>query len=551
MTNDCTSTTPDYDAIVVGAGLSGIYAVHRLQQRGFTVRAFERGSGVGGTWFWNRYPGLQCDTETLSYSFTFSDELYRGWNWSRRFAPQSELMAYANYMTDALGVRDAIQLNTAVLGAHFDDDANLWRVDLDTGQSVTGRYFVAASGPLSTTNSPTIAGLDTFEGTVLHTAQWPFEPVDFTGKKVGVVGTGSSGAQLITALAGTVDKLVVFQRTPQYVTPAQQRPLGEEEVRERKDNLDDLRALMRSSSHGAPGTGTDRSAFDDTPEERDRVFQAAWEFGAQAFALATYNDLTSNEEANGFAADFVRRKIAEIVDDPETARKLMPTYLFGTKRPIKVDDYYETFNRPNVQLVALREEPFVSATTTGIRTTAADYDLDYLIFATGFDAMTGTLFEMDIRGRDGLTLRDKWENGVYVRTALGVAMHEFPNMFLVQGPQSTTIMNNYTLGIEINMDFIAGLLERARAEGNELIEATAQSEVEWAELCQTLAERTLLLKTESWWTGANIAGKPRPKLFQSYTGGLKQYRLALERAQADGYREFERTPVQTAVLADA
>lgn len=537
--NDGTEMTAHYDAVVVGAGLAGLYALHRLRQLGLEVREYERGHGLGGTWYWNRYPGLQCDTETLSYSFTFSDDLYRGWSWSRRFAPQHELLAYANYLADELDIRKHIQFDTAVESAHYDEPANLWRIGLSTGESVTATYFIAASGPLSTTNVPRIAGLESFRGEVYHTAQWPESPVDLTGKRVGVIGTGSSGVQVIVALAPKVDDLVVFQRTPQYITPAQQRLLDPEEVRERKDNLDELRSQMRNSSFGAPGTGTDRSAFEDTPEQRDRVFQAAWEYGAQAFALATYKDLTTDEEANAMAADFVRRKIAEIVAEPETARKLMPSYLFGTKRPIKADGYYETFNRENVQLVALGEEPILEATATGLRTTAADYELDAIVFATGFDAMTGTLFKMDIRGLGGVTLREKWVDGAVLKTALGIATNGFPNMFMVQGPQSTTIMNNYTLGIEINMDWIAGLIARMRRDGIRVCEATAEGETAWAENCQALAEKTLLLKTESWWTGANIADKPRPRLFQSYTGGIRQYRLELERSAAAGYPEFE------------
>lgn len=528
----------DYDAVVVGAGLAGIYALHKLQQLGLSAKGFERGHGVGGTWFWNRYPGLQCDTETLSYSFTFSDELYRGWSWSRRFAPQQELLAYTNYVADSLNVRDLIQCDTEVRSAHYHEASNRWQVGLSTGETTTAKYLVLASGPLSTTNVPPIKDLDGFEGQIYHTADWPERPIDLAGKRVAVIGTGSSGVQVIVALAPVAEQLTVFQRTPQYITPAQQRLLGEEEVRERKDNLDDLRAQMRNSSFGAPGTGTDRSAFEDGPAERDLVFQAAWDWGAQAFALATYRDLTTNEEANAMAAGFVRRKIAEIVTDPETARKLMPSYLFGTKRPIKADGYYETFNRENVHLVALGEEPIVEALAHGLRTTGGEHEFDAIICATGFDAMTGSLFKMDIRGRDGIGLREKWADGVYVETALGVATSGFPNMFIVQGPQSTTIMNNYTLGIEINMDWISGLIEHAEGAGADVCEASRAGERGWGLHCQELAEKTLLLKTESWWTGANIAGKPRPKLFQSYTGGIKAYRLELERSAAAGYPEF-------------
>ncbi|MFF0815000.1 flavin-containing monooxygenase [Rhodococcus sp. NPDC003318] len=532
----------DFDAVIVGAGFSGLYTLHKLRELGLNVRVFERGNGLGGTWFWNRYPGLQCDTETISYSFTFSPELYRGWTWSRRFAPQPEILDYANYVADRLDLRKDIQFETAVEHAHYDDADNVWRISLSDGSTVTATYFVTASGPLSTANLPRIAELDSFAGEVYHTAQWPERPVDFTGKRVAIIGTGSSGAQAICAIADKVDQLVVFQRTPQYVTPAQQRLISVEEMQDRKDNLDQLVEEMRNSSFGAPGTSTDRSAFEDTPEQREKVFEAAWEWGAQAFALATYKDLTTNEEANAMAADFVRGKISQIVQDPETARKLMPDYLFGTKRPIKVDGYYEAFNRENVHLVALREEPIVQATTGGLRTSEKEYEFDAIIFATGFDAITGTLFRMDIRGRDGIALRDKWDDGVNVKTLLGVGTSEFPNMFVVQGPQSPSVMANFLFGIQLNVDWITGLIGYLVKNEIAVCEVTREGEDAWSDHCQALAENTLLLKTESWWTGANIAEKPRPKYFQTYLGGVKEYADQTKRVADRGYPGFALTP---------
>lgn len=530
----------DLDAIVVGAGFSGLYMLHRLREQGLTVRVFERGTAVGGTWYWNRYPGLQCDTETISYSFTFDKAMYNDWTWSRRFAPREEIQRYAEYVTDRLDLRKDIQFQTSVTFAHFQEDSNTWKVGLDDGTVLTARYLVTASGPLSTANVPTLPGLPSFAGEVYHTATWPREDVQFAGKRIAVIGTGSSGAQVICngGIAEQVENMVVFQRTPQYITPAKQMVLSEEVVRERKDNLDALVEEMKNSSFGAPGTSTDRSAFEHTPEQRKEVFEAAWEYGAQAFALATYNDLTSNEEANGFAAQFVRDKISEIVTDQETARKLMPTYLFGTKRPIKADNYYETFNRDNVELVALKEEPIQEVTSNGIQTADGFYELDMIIFATGFDAVTGTLFNMDIRGVGGQTLREKWVNGAEVMAHLGVATQGFPNMFMCQGPQSPSVMANFLYGIELNVGWTARLIGRLAASNVERAEANADAEFQWADMVQKQAEATLLLKTESWWSGANIAEKPRPKYFLTYLGGVKNYREVLDANEANGFEGF-------------
>ncbi|GAA4046182.1 NAD(P)/FAD-dependent oxidoreductase [Arthrobacter methylotrophus] len=543
----------DFDAIVVGAGFSGLYMLHRLREQGLNVRVFERGTAVGGTWYWNRYPGLQCDTETISYSFTFDADLYRDWTWSRRFAPREEIQRYAEYVTDRLDLRRDIQFQTSVTFAHFQEDTNTWKVGLDDGTELTTRFFVTASGPLSTANVPQLPGMENFEGEVYHTATWPREDVQFTGKRIAVIGTGSSGAQVICngGIAEQVGRMVVFQRTPQYITPAKQMLLDEETVRERKDNLEALVEEMKNSSFGAPGTSTDRSAFEHTPKQRDEVFQAAWEYGAQAFALATYNDLTSNEEANGFAADFVRRKIAEIVSDPETARKLMPNYLFGTKRPIKADNYYETFNRDNVDLVALKEEPIQEVTANGIRTSDGFYELDMIIFATGFDAVTGTLFNMDIRGVGGQTLQEKWLDGAEVMAHLGIATHGFPNMFMCQGPQSPSVMANFLFGIELNVGWTAKLIGYLVAHGIERAEANADAEFEWADMVQQQAEATLLLKTESWWSGANIAEKPRPKFFLTYLGGVKKYREELDANEANGFKGFTLSSALEPAVAQA
>ncbi|GAA1540057.1 cation diffusion facilitator CzcD-associated flavoprotein CzcO [Microbacterium ginsengiterrae] len=536
------SDIKQYDAVVVGAGFSGLYALHRLRSLGLSVQTYERGSGLGGTWFWNRYPGLQCDTEAMAYTFTFDPALYRRWNWSKRFAPWHEILDYANFVADELDLRRDIQFDTTVVSAQFDEDRALWHIGLEGGEQVDARYFVPAPGPLNAANIPPMPGLENFSGEWYHTGEWPIEQPDFAGKRVAVIGTGSSGAQLICALNSVVSELTVFQRTAQYITPARQRPLDESARAAWKDNIERLHEEMRQSAFGAPGTSTARSAHEDTPEQRDAVFQAAWDHGAQAFALATYNDLNTDEEANSWAADFVRRKIASIVTDPETARKLMPSYHFGTKRPVKADGYYEAFNRDNVHLVALGEEPIVEITENGIRTSEQEYEFDVILFATGFDAVTGQLFKIDIRGRDGQTLKDKWRNGVEVRTNLGVTTSGFPNMFLLQGPQAPSIMASYLFGIQINVDFVASIIEEAEKRGAGLVESTRAAELAWSDFCQALAERTFVLKTESFWTGANIASKPRPEIITIYMGGIKVYADRLEDIIAHDFKGFRFIP---------
>ncbi len=532
----------DFDAVIVGAGFSGLYALYKLRSLGLRVRAYERGSDLGGTWFWNRYPGLQCDTEAMAYTFTFDPALYRRWNWSKRFAPWHEILDYANFVAEELELRPDIQFDTAVVSGTYDEEKNLWRIGLDDGTEVTAKYFVPAPGPLNAANLPPVDGLENFKGEWYHTGEWPIEQPQFEGKRVAIIGTGSSGAQLVCALNSVVSELTVFQRTAQYITPARQRLHDDASRAEWKDNIERLHDEMRQSAFGAPGTSTNRSAHEDGPEERDAVFQAAWDYGAQAFALATYNDLNTDEQANAWAADFVRGKIASIVADPETARKLMPSYYFGTKRPVKADGYYEAFNRENVHLVALGEEPIVEITEKGIRTSVKEYEFDIILFATGFDAVTGQLFKLDIRGRNGQLLQDKWRNGVEVRTNLGVTTHGFPNMLLLQGPQAPSIMASFLFGIQINVDFIAGLVDYAERNGVDVIESTRAAELAWSSFCQELAEKTFVLRTDSFWTGANIASKPRPEVITIYMGGIKVYADRLDDIIAHDYKGFEFDP---------
>lgn len=530
----------EYDAVVVGAGFSGMYMLYRLRELGFNTRVFDGASGVGGTWYWNRYPGLRLDTECLYYSYTFSEDLYKGWTWTSRFAPQSELLKYANYVADKLELRKDIQFNTRVQSAHYDEANRKWNIRLSDGTPVIATYFITGVGALSTANVPKFKGLENFKGEWYHTGQWPHEPMDFKGKRVGIIGTGSSGAQLITALASEVAHMTVFQRTPQYITPAQNRLLDPDLVRYTKDNLQQIIQEMRTTGFGVPGVKTDRSLFEDTPEEQQRVLQAAWDAGAQAFALATYKDLNTSEEANKVAADFVRAKIRKIVKDPKVAEKLMPTYYFGTKRPVKVDNYYETFNRENVLLVDVKnEEPIIEITEKGVRTTKAEYELDAILFATGFDAITGSLFKIDIRGKEGVTLKEKWEDGAQVKTYLGLGTNGFPNMFTITGPQSPSVSTNLLFNIQEHCEWIANCINYLKENGIEAIEANEDAQEKWVNHVNELAMGTLLPKTESWWTGANIAEKTKPDNFLFYIDGVQKYGEIIRDVVAKGYEGFE------------
>jgi cyclohexanone monooxygenase len=523
-----------FDAVIVGAGFSGLYALHRLRTLGFTARVFEAGADIGGTWFWNRYPGARCDVESLEYSYSFSKELEEEWEWSERYSTQAEILRYLNHVADRFDLRRDIRCNSRVTSASFDETASRWTLEIEGGVTVTARFCVMATGCLSAAKSPEVRGLDTFQGSWYHTGHWPHEPVDFTGKTVGVIGTGSSGIQSIPVIASQAEHVYVFQRTPGFSVPARNAPLSRETVREWLDHREENRAAARQAVFGMLAAAREPSALEVSPEERDRAYEARWTRGGLGFAT-TFADLMINRGSNDTAADFVRRKIRDIVRDPATAAALVPEgYPIAAKRLCVDTGYYETFNRPNVTLVDARTEPVEEITPAGLRTARTAYALDVLVFATGFDAMTGALSKIDIRGRNGQSLREKWAGGP--RTYLGIMIAGFPNLFTVTGPGSPSVMSNMIVSIEQHVDWIAQCLAHLREGGHASIEAAAAAEDGWVAHVNEVANYTLFPLANSWYMGANVPGKPR--LFMPYIGGVGTYRQICDGVVAKGYEGF-------------
>jgi cation diffusion facilitator CzcD-associated flavoprotein CzcO/acetyl esterase/lipase len=528
-----------FDAIVVGAGFSGLYALHRLRGAGLSVRVLEQGDGVGGTWHWNRYPGARCDIESVDYSYSFSEELEQEWEWSERYPAQPEILRYLDHVADRFDLRRDIDLNTRVAQARYDDERAVWHVTTEDGARHTATYCVMACGNLSTPHRPAIEGLDDFEGAWHHTARWPADGVELAGKRVGVIGTGSTGIQLIPQAAAQAEHVYVFQRTPNFSMPAHNRPLDPDLLSAIKVDYRERRRLARESLSGVPSSHPDalpqRSALEVAPEERARVFEHGWANGGIGGVTLAFNDIITDAEANATAADFVRDKIREIVRDPATAEALCPTtHPIGTKRICVDTDYYATYNRANVTLVDVRTAPIVRLTPRGIETTAAAYELDVIVFATGFDAMTGALLEMDVFGCEGRSLKDKWSGGP--RTYLGVATAGFPNLFIVTGPGSPSVLSNMVLSIEQHVDWIADCIGHVRERGLDTIEATRDAEDAWVAHVNEVAQATLFPHAGSWYMGANIPGKPR--VFMPYLGGVGTYRAHCEGVAGNGYEGF-------------
>jgi cation diffusion facilitator CzcD-associated flavoprotein CzcO len=526
------------DVVVVGAGFGGLYALHRLRGLGLSVRVYEAGSGVGGTWFWNRYPGARCDVESLEYSYSFSPELEQEWDWSERYAPQPEILQYINHVADRFDLRRDIQFDTRVTAAAFDETSGCWRVTTDRGDDVSARFCVMATGCLSAVTTPDIRGLSNFRGNWFHTGQWPHEGVDLSGQRVGVVGTGSSGIQSIPVIAEQASRLVVFQRTPNFSLPARNEPLTPESQADVKAGYRELRDAARRSFSAIAVSAPTELALQVESEERQRRYEAAWARGGLMSMTTTFRDLIIDEAANDTAAEFIRSKIREIVVDPDVARALMPTnHPFATKRPCLDTGYFETFNRDNVTLVDLRQTPITEIVPTGIRTTAGVHELDCIVFATGFDAMTGPLLRVDIRGRGDRPLGDKWSAGP--RTYLGIATAGFPNLFILTGPGSPSVLSNMVMAIEQHVDWIADCLSFMAANGLDAVEATVEAEDAWVDHVNQLANATLFPRANSWYMGANVPGKPR--VFLPYVGGFPQYRSTCDDVAADGYRGFRLT----------
>jgi cyclohexanone monooxygenase len=526
--------TGSYDAVVVGAGFAGLYSLYRLRAAGFSVRAFEAGDGVGGTWYWNRYPGARCDVESIEYSYSFSPELEAEWEWSERFATQPEILRYLNHVADRFALRPDIQLGTRVAAARYDEAAEQWDVTLADGTAVRARYLVMAVGCLSTARTPDLPGLSSFGGATYHTGHWPTDGVDFTGQRVGVIGTGSSGVQVIPLVAQEAAELVVFQRTANFTLPARNAPLSRDKVEYFLAHRAELRAQERASRNGTLRKNYDESALAAPAEVREQRFGHWWEIGGSDI-IGTFNDLTVNQRANDLLADFIRGKVRQIVRDPRAAAALTSQdYPVGAKRVCLGTDYYETFNRDTVRLVNLREAPLESVTPTGIRTSDAVYELDAIVFATGFDAMTGSILGVDIYGRDGRSLRDDWAAGPH--TYLGLACNGYPNLFLITGPGSPSVLSNVVVSIEQHVEWVCDHLEYLRKKDLTTTEADYDAQEDWVALVNELASRTLMPKAASWYMGANVPGKPR--VFMPFIGGVGRYREICDAVAADDYRGF-------------
>ena len=527
----------DFDAIVVGGGLGGLYALHRLRRLGLKARAFEAGSGVGGTWFWNRYPGARCDVESLEYSYAFDSDLQQEWHWPERYGNQSEILHYINHVADRFDLRKDVQLNTRVTTADFDRGRNIWTVKTDKGDVVTAPFCIMATGNLSTPRVPDFKGIETFEGKWYHTGLWPHEGVDFTGLRVGVIGTGSSGVQMIPIIAKQAKHLTVFQRTANFSLPARNGPMDLDIEARHKAEYTERRTAAYDTPFGIAGfPPPTKSALEATPEEREAQYEAKWAEGGSISFLYSYTDILVNKASNDTASEFVRNKIRGIVKDQATAELLAPNdHPIGTKRLCLDTNYYETYNRDNVALVNARATPIQELTPKGLRTTdGQEYEFDAIVFATGFDAMTGALKEIDIRVGNGPTLAEKWDGGP--TTYLGLMVAGFPNMFTITGPGSPSVKTQMIVAIEQHMDWIADCLDTMRQRGMTRIEPTPEAERDWVQHVNDVADSTLYPLANSWYVGANIPGKPR--VFMPYVGGFAGYKKRCDAVAANDYEGF-------------
>ncbi|MBM9838114.1 NAD(P)/FAD-dependent oxidoreductase [Rhodococcus hoagii] len=527
-------TNASFDVVVVGAGVAGLYAVHRFRQQGLTVRAFEAASGVGGVWYWNRYPGARCDVESVDYSYSFSPELEQEWDWSEKYATQPEILAYLEHVADRFDLRRDIQFDTRVTSATLDEETLRWTVRTDRGDVVSARFFVVAAGPLSNANTPDFDGLDTFAGDVFHTAHWPHDGVDFTGKRVGVIGTGSSGIQSIPHIAEQADKLFVFQRSANYSVPAGNAPLDDATRAEQKANYAERRRLSWESGGGSPHRAHPKLTLEATEEERRAAYEERWKLGGVLYSK-TFPDQLTDQAANDAAREFWEEKVRAVIDDPAIADLLIPDdHAIGAKRIVTDSGYYETYNRDNVELVNLKATPIVGMDAAGVNTTEAHYDLDAIVLATGFDAMTGSLDKLDIVGRGGQSLKEKWAAGP--ETYLGLGIDGFPNFFNLTGPGSPSVLANMVLHSELHVDWVADAIAYLDDRGAAAIEGTPEAVADWVEECRTRAEASLLNTANSWYLGANIPGRPR--VFMPFLGGFAGYRQIITEVADSGYKGF-------------
>jgi cyclohexanone monooxygenase len=522
-----------FDAVIVGAGFAGMYMLHRLRGLGFTARVYEAGGGVGGTWYWNRYPGARCDVESMQYSFSFSEELDQQWDWSEKYAPQPEILGYANHVADRFDLRQHIRFDTRVTAATFDETAKCWRVETDRGDHVAAKFCIMAVGCLSAANRPPFKGREEFRGPIYHTGEWPHEGVDFTGLRVGVIGTGSSAIQSIPIIARQASALSVFQRTATYSVPAWNEKLTPEYRKTIKADYPALRAKARARPTGFYFPFNMKPALEATPAERERQYQEAWERGGLPF-LGAYGDLLFEKAANDTIAEFARRKIREIVKNPTTAELLCPDNVFGCKRLCVDTGYFETYNLPHVKLVDVSKTPIERFTTDGIEVDGVEYPLDAIVCATGFAAMTGSYDRMRITGRDGVTLAEKWQAGP--RAYLGVASTGFPNLFTITGPGSPSVLASMIQAIEQHVDWMADCMAHMRDIGAETVEPIQHYQDEWIEHVNEVSKVSLRSTCSSWYVGANIPGRPR--VFMPYIGGFPIYVQKCNEVMTNGFEGF-------------
>ena len=536
----------DVDVVVVGAGFSGLYLLYRLRKAGFSTRVFERGGDVGGTWYWNRYPGARCDVESLQYSYSFDEQLQQDWHWPEKFSAQPDILAYANHVADRFNLKKDIEFNVEVKASRFDENLKTWKITTNTGEEIDAQYFIMATGCISTTQIPNIKGLSDYVGNTFHTGDWPHEEVDFSGQSIAVIGTGSSGIQSIPVLAKQAKKLTVFQRTPNYSIPSQNEPMTKKYERSWKDVYSERRKEMRYSAHGSLKDLNDVPALSVDEDQRQELYTKRWAIGGTGF-LGSFNDLLTNADANYTAAEYVRQQIKRVVKDKETAEILCPrSYPIGTKRICIDTGYFETYNRENVKLVDISKKPIQRLVADGIIVDDQLYAFDSIIFATGFDAMTGSIFNVDIKGRDGLALKEKWNAGP--KTYLGLMSASFPNLFMITGPGSPSVKSNMIMSIEQHVDLVIETLLSMRRKGLSVVEPELEAENKWVDHVQEVANKTLFPQANSWYMGANIAGKPR--LFMPYIGGVGAYREICEEIVANNYRGFKFEKSKQAIAAE-
>ena len=525
----------DYDAVVIGAGFGGLYAVHKLRnEQGLNVRGYDSASDVGGTWWWNRYPGALSDTESYVYRYSFDKELLRKGRWKTRYLTQPEILEYMNEVADHLDLRRSYKFDTKVDGAHYNEKTGLWNVITDSGETVTAKYLVTGLGLLSATNVPKFKGIDDFKGRILHTGAWP-DGVDLSNKRVGIIGTGSTGVQVITATAPVAKHLTVFQRSAQYVVPIGNTPQDDATIAEQKANYDNIWNQVKNSVVAFGFEESAEPAETASPEERERVFEAAWQRGGGFyFMFGTFCDIATSQVANDAAADFIKGKIKKIVKDPKVAEKLTPKDLYA-KRPLCGNNYYEVYNRDNVTLADVKADPIAEFTPNGIRLESGEeHELDIVIFATGFDAVDGNYVKMDLRGRGGVTMRDTWKEGPL--GYLGMMEVDFPNFFMILGPNGP--FTNLPPSIETQVEWIADTICAMEEEGVQSVEPTVEARDAWVGTCREIADMTLFPKAESWIFGANIPGKKNAVMF--YMAGIGNYRNAINAVKEEGYTSLIR-----------